>query len=100
MLITDSFGRALLNGQVEVAFGFAGIRPLDDWRGRGDARGMQLRATWLALADAAAALPELVRAKDSNEPVVVVDGLARFLTDDDGPGAAALLRPLDEDLFR
>jgi coenzyme F420-0:L-glutamate ligase / coenzyme F420-1:gamma-L-glutamate ligase len=100
VLITDSFGRAWRHGQVDVAIGLAGMRALDDWRGRGDARGMQLRATWLALADAAAALAELVRAKDSNEPVVVVDGLGRLLTDADGPGAAALLRPLDEDLFR
>ena len=100
VLITDSFGRAWRHGQVDVAIGLAGMRPLDDWRGRSDARGMQLRATWLALADAAAALAELVRAKDSEQPVVVVDGLAPFLTDDDGAGAAALLRPLDEDLFR
>jgi coenzyme F420-0:L-glutamate ligase/coenzyme F420-1:gamma-L-glutamate ligase len=100
VLITDSFGRAWRHGQVDVAIGLAGMRALDDWRGRADARGMQLRATWLALADAAAAAAELVRAKDSNEPVVVVVGLARFLTDDDGPGTAALLRPLDEDLFR
>jgi coenzyme F420-0:L-glutamate ligase / coenzyme F420-1:gamma-L-glutamate ligase len=100
VLITDSFGRAWRHGQVDVAIGLAGMRALDDWRGRGDARGVQLRATWLALADAAAALAELVRAKDSNEPVVLVDGLARLLIDDDGPGAAALLRPLDEDLFR
>jgi coenzyme F420-0:L-glutamate ligase/coenzyme F420-1:gamma-L-glutamate ligase len=100
VLITDSFGRAWRHGQVDVAIGLAGMPALDDWRGRRDARGMQLRATWLAVADAAAAVAELVRAKDSDEPVVVVDGLARFLTDDDGPGAAALLRPLDEDLFR
>lgn len=100
VLITDSFGRAWRHGQVDVAIGLAGMRALDDWRGRVDASGMELRATWLALADAAASLGELVRAKDSVEPVVVVDGLQRHLTDDDGPGAAALLRPLDEDLFR
>jgi coenzyme F420-0:L-glutamate ligase/coenzyme F420-1:gamma-L-glutamate ligase len=76
------------------------MQPLDDWRGRSDSAGMQLRATWLALADAAGALAELARAKDSREPVVVVDGLQRYFTDDDGPGAAALLRPLEEDLFR
>jgi coenzyme F420-0:L-glutamate ligase / coenzyme F420-1:gamma-L-glutamate ligase len=76
------------------------MQPLDDWRGRADASGMQLRATWLAVADAAAALGELVRAKDSREPVVVVDGLQRFVTDEDGPGAGALLRPQHEDMFR
>jgi coenzyme F420-0:L-glutamate ligase/coenzyme F420-1:gamma-L-glutamate ligase len=100
VLISDSFGRAWRHGQLDVAIGLAGMQPLEDWRGRGDARGMELRATWLAVADAAAALGELVRAKDSREPVVVIDGLQRFLSDEDGPGAAALLRPLDEDMFR
>jgi coenzyme F420-0:L-glutamate ligase / coenzyme F420-1:gamma-L-glutamate ligase len=100
VLITDSFGRAWRNGQVDVTIGLAGMQPLDDWRGLSDSRGLELRATWLAVADAAAALGELARAKDSREPVVVVDGLERFLTDDDGPGAAALLRPLEEDMFR
>ncbi len=100
VLITDSFGRAWRHGQVDVAIGLAGMQPLDDWRGRSDARGLELRATWLAVADAAAALGELARAKDSREPVVLVDGLERFLSERDGPGAAALLRPLEEDMFR
>jgi coenzyme F420-0:L-glutamate ligase/coenzyme F420-1:gamma-L-glutamate ligase len=100
VLISDSFGRAWRHGQLDVVIGLAGMQPLDDWRGRGDARGLQLQATWLAVADAAAATADLARAKDSREPVVVIDGLARFLTAEDGPGAAALLRPLAEDLFR
>jgi coenzyme F420-0:L-glutamate ligase/coenzyme F420-1:gamma-L-glutamate ligase len=100
VLITDSFGRAWRHGQLDVAIGLAGMQPLDDWRGRSDSAGTQLRATWLAVADAAGALAELARAKDSREPVVIVDGLQRYCTDDDGPGAAALLRPLEEDLFR
>ncbi|HEV2922904.1 MAG TPA: coenzyme F420-0:L-glutamate ligase [Solirubrobacteraceae bacterium] len=100
VLISDSFGRAWRHGQLDVVIGLAGMQPLDDWRGRGDARGRLLQATWLAVADAAAATADLARAKDSREPVVVIDGLARFVTRDDGPGAAALLRPLAEDLFR
>lgn len=100
VLISDSFGRAWRNGQQDVAIGLAGMQPLDDWRGRTDAAGLELRATWLAVADAAAAAADLARAKDSREPVVIVDGLERHLTASDGPGAAPLLRPLDEDLFR
>jgi coenzyme F420-0:L-glutamate ligase / coenzyme F420-1:gamma-L-glutamate ligase len=100
VLITDSFGRAWRHGQLDVVIGLAGMQPLDDWRGRSDARGLELEATWLAVADAAAAAADLARAKDSREPVVVIDGLARFVTPEDGPGAAALLRPLAEDLFR
>jgi coenzyme F420-0:L-glutamate ligase / coenzyme F420-1:gamma-L-glutamate ligase len=100
VLITDSFGRAWRHGQCDVAIGCAGLDPLDDWRGRTDSTGMELRATWLAVADAIAATADLARAKDSREPVVILEGLERFVTAEDGPGAAALLRPLEEDLFR
>jgi coenzyme F420-0:L-glutamate ligase/coenzyme F420-1:gamma-L-glutamate ligase len=100
VLITDSFGRAWRHGQCDVAIGCAGFDPLEDWRGRTDSVGMELRATWLAVADAAAATADLARAKDSREPVVILEGLERFVTDADGPGAAALLRPIEEDLFR
>ena len=100
VLITDTFGRPWRNGQVDVAIGLAGMHALDDWRGRADERGLELRATWIAIADAAAAATDLVRAKDSGEPVVVIEGLERFVCAEDGPGAAALIRPLEEDLFR
>jgi coenzyme F420-0:L-glutamate ligase/coenzyme F420-1:gamma-L-glutamate ligase len=100
VLITDSFGRAWRHGQCDVTIGCAGMAPLEDWRGRADSVGMELRATWIAVADAAAAAADLARSKDSREPVVLVDGLERFVTDEDGPGAAVLLRPLAEDLFR
>jgi coenzyme F420-0:L-glutamate ligase/coenzyme F420-1:gamma-L-glutamate ligase len=99
VVIADSFGRAWRNGQVEVAIGIAGLRPLEDWRGRADTAGRELRATWIAVADQAAAAADLVREKDSREPAVVVRGLERHATADDGPGARALLRPRDEDLF-
>jgi coenzyme F420-0:L-glutamate ligase / coenzyme F420-1:gamma-L-glutamate ligase len=99
VVVADSFGRAWRNGQVEVAIGVAGVRPLEDWRGRTDSAGRELRATWIAVADEAAAAADLVRDKDSREPAVVVRGLERHVTDDDGPGAAALLRPRAEDLF-
>jgi coenzyme F420-0:L-glutamate ligase/coenzyme F420-1:gamma-L-glutamate ligase len=98
-VIADSFGRPWRNGQVEVAIGVAGLAPLDDWRGRVDSAGRELRATWIAVADQAAAAADLVRGKDSRQPAVVVRGLGRHVTDDDGPGAAALVRPVSEDLF-
>ncbi len=99
VLISDSFGRAWRHGQLDVALGLAGLAPLDDWRGREDSRGLVLAATWLAVADAAAATADLARAKDSREPVVLLEGLERFVGEDDGPGAAALLRAREEDLF-
>ncbi|MGA9285872.1 MAG: coenzyme F420-0:L-glutamate ligase [Solirubrobacteraceae bacterium] len=100
VLISDSFGRAWRHGQCDVAIGCAGVAPLEDWRGRTDSSGMELHATWLAVADAIAGLADLARAKDSREPVVIVEGLERFVSSEEGPGALALLRPLAEDLFR
>jgi coenzyme F420-0:L-glutamate ligase/coenzyme F420-1:gamma-L-glutamate ligase len=99
VVIADSFGRAWRHGQCDVAIGIAGLIALDDWRGRRDPVGLELRATVIAVADQAAAAADLVRDKASREPAVVVRGLQRFVTDDDGPGAAALIRPLAEDLF-
>jgi coenzyme F420-0:L-glutamate ligase/coenzyme F420-1:gamma-L-glutamate ligase len=99
VVITDSFGRAWRVGQCDVAIGIAGLRPLEDWRGRPDAVGRELRATWVAIADQAAAAADLARDKDSRQPAVIVRGLDRFVTQDDGPGAQALLRPVSEDLF-
>jgi len=100
VLISDSFGRAWRLGQTDVAIGAAGLIPLDDWRGRADAAGRELQATAIAVADAITGAADLARAKDAAQPVVLVRGLERFTTPDDGPGAAALLRARPDDLFR
>jgi coenzyme F420-0:L-glutamate ligase / coenzyme F420-1:gamma-L-glutamate ligase len=100
VVISDSFGRAWRLGVADVAIGAAGIWVLENWRGRTDAHGRELRVTEVAIADQLAAAADLVRAKDSGEPVVLVRGAERFVTSDDGPGAAALRRPRGLDLFR
>ena len=100
VVVVDSFGRAWRLGQTDVAIGVAGLVVLDAWSGRPDAYGRDLRVTSIAIADAAAAAADLARAKDSRQPAVLVRGLERHVTTDDGPGAAALRRPRDQDLFR
>ncbi|HET8978976.1 MAG TPA: coenzyme F420-0:L-glutamate ligase [Solirubrobacteraceae bacterium] len=100
VVITDSFGRAWRHGQCDVAIGCAGLAALDDWRGRSDARGRELRATLIAIADELAAAADLARAKDAMQPAVLVSGAARHVTDDDGPGIRPLVRGDAEDLFR
>ena len=100
VLITDSFGRAWRLGQTDVAIGAAGLVPLDQWIGRPDAYGRDLRSTSIGIADAAAAAADLARTKVSREPAVVIRGLERYVTPEDGPGAAALRRPREQDLFR
>jgi coenzyme F420-0:L-glutamate ligase/coenzyme F420-1:gamma-L-glutamate ligase len=100
VVISDSFGRAWRVGLTDVAIGAAGIDALEDWRGRADAHGRELRATEVALADELAAAADLARTKDSQEPVVLIRGMERAVTEQDGPGAAALRRPRALDLFR
>ncbi len=100
VIVADSFGRAWRVGQTDVAIGLAGLTPVDHWQGRPDAFGRELRVSSIAIADAAAAAADLARAKDSLEPAVLVRGLDRYVTDADGPGAAALRRPPEQDLFR
>ncbi len=99
VLVADSFGRAWRLGQTDVAIGAAGFDVLEDWRGRADSAGRELSATVLAVADLVCGAADLARAKDSREPAVVVSGLGRFVVAEDGPGAAALVRPVAEDLF-
>ena len=99
VVVADSFGRPWRLGQTDVALGAAGLRVLDDWRGRTDHAGRELRATAIAVADSLAGAADLTRAKSSRQPAVLARGLDRFVTAEDGPGAAALRRPPADDLF-
>lgn len=99
ILVTDSFGRAWRQGQCEVAIGCAGLRPLADWRGQPDAAGRTMTASVIATADEVAAACDLVRGKTSREPAVRARGLGHLVEDEDGPGAQALIRAREDDLF-
>ena len=100
VVVADSFGRAWRVGQTDVAIGAAGLTVVDDWRGRADRAGRELRATAIAVGDAIAGAADLARTKDSYQPAVIVRGLDHLVTADDGPGAAALRRAAEDDLFR
>ena len=100
VVISDSWGRPWRQGQVEVAIGCAGLRPLVDHRGAPDRDGRPMAASVIAVADEAAAAADLVRKKTSGEPAVRVQGLANILIEETQVGAAALVRPPEDDLFR
>lgn len=99
VIITDSLGRAWRVGIVEHAIGVAGLIAVDDLRGRTDHNGRPLTRTVVGTADQLAAAAGTVVKKDARTPVVIVRG-SDAVTSEDGPGAAALIRPADEDLFR
>jgi coenzyme F420-0:L-glutamate ligase/coenzyme F420-1:gamma-L-glutamate ligase len=100
VVISDSFGRPWRLGVTDVAIGAAGIAVIQDLRGQPDAQGRELLATEVAVADQLAAAADLARDKASGDPVILIRGAERFVTADDGPGAAALRRPHGLDLFR
>lgn len=99
VLVTDTFGRPWRAGLTDVAIGCAGLAPLEDARGRHDRFGNRLDVTVTAVADQLAGAGELVKGKLAGVPVAVVRGLD-VATEADGPGARALVRPAEEDLFR
>ncbi len=100
VVVSDTAGRAWRRGQSDLALGVAGLVVVDDLRGTTDAGGQLLEVTERAVADEVAAAADLVKGKASATPVALVRGLAELVTDDDGPGAAALLRAAATDWFR
>jgi coenzyme F420-0:L-glutamate ligase/coenzyme F420-1:gamma-L-glutamate ligase len=100
VLITDTMGRPWRNGQTDTAIGAAGVLPLRDHRGQADSFGNVLEVTIAAVADEIAAAAELVKGKSDQVPVALVRGLAELVTSEPGAGAAALVRPAEDDMFR
>lgn len=99
VVITDTMGRPWRLGLTDVAIGVAGLAPMDDHTGLEDAYGRPLEMTTIAIADEVAGAADLVKGKSRGMPVAVVRGLGEYVTEDDGPGAVSIIRPLDEDLF-
>jgi coenzyme F420-0:L-glutamate ligase/coenzyme F420-1:gamma-L-glutamate ligase len=102
VVIADSMGRAWRVGTVGAAIGCAGLTVLDDRRGKGqDLFGRTLQATVIAIADAVAAMAVLAMGEGAEgTPVALVRGAGQWVGSEDGPGAAAGLRPIAEDMFR
>ena len=100
VVISDTLGRAWRLGQSDIAIGAAGLKVLDDLRGTTDSGGRRLDATIIAVADELAGTADLVKGKASGMPVAVIRGQGRLVGDLDEPGARAIVRPVEEDLFR
>lgn len=100
VLVTDTVGRPWRRGIADIAIGAAGLDPLQDLRGSADSHGRELQSTVVAVADEIAAAADLVKGKIGGRPVAVVRGSGALITPDDGPGARAVVRSPEEDLFR
>ncbi len=100
VVISDTLGRAWRLGQTDIAIGAAGLRVLDDLRGTTDSGGQRLDATIVAVADELAGAADLVKGKAKGMPVAIVRGQGRLVGDLDEPGARAIIRRSEDDLFR
>ncbi len=101
VVLTDTAGRAWREGQTDIAIGAAGLLVAESFAGRTDPHGNPLAVTAPAVADEIAGAAELAQGKLSGRPFAVVRGRGDLVlpADDDGPGAAALVRGEGADLF-
>ncbi|MGA3405042.1 MAG: coenzyme F420-0:L-glutamate ligase [Candidatus Bathyarchaeia archaeon] len=97
VIISDTFGRAWRNGQVNVAIGVDGLNPIVDYRGSQDMFGNQLSVTQIAIADELASAAELVMRKSDRIPVAIIRGVEYVK---ETGSIKSLIRPREEDLFR
>ncbi|HEX5018297.1 MAG TPA: coenzyme F420-0:L-glutamate ligase [Actinomycetes bacterium] len=100
VVISDTAGRPWRKGQTDIAIGVAGLTPIVDLAGARDLHGNELRVTAPAVADEIAGAAELVMGKAAGTPFARVRGLTHLVTVEDGPGAASIVREVEDDLFR
>ncbi|MEO1249716.1 MAG: coenzyme F420-0:L-glutamate ligase, partial [Pseudomonadota bacterium] len=97
VVIADSIGRPFRNGTTGVAIGAAGLSSFMDIRGEADLFGRALAVSTVGHADELASAASLLMGQGAEgRPVVLISGLQPS----DHVTASALIRPLEDDLFR
>ncbi len=98
VIISDTHGRPLREGGINVAIGVAGISPILDLRGETDLFGYVLRVKRTAIADELASAAELVIGQaDEGIPVAIIRGYSYPRSE--RSRATELIRPREKDLF-
>jgi coenzyme F420-0:L-glutamate ligase/coenzyme F420-1:gamma-L-glutamate ligase len=97
IVIADSHGRPHRMGTIGIAIGCAGLPALEDWRGRADLFGYELKHTDIGLADMLASAATLLfgQAREAT-PIVHVRGA---VWRGEPNNARTLVRPREMDLF-
>jgi len=98
VIISDTHGRPLREGEINVAIGVAGIKPIRDRRGEKDLFGYVLRVKQTAVADELSSAAELVIGQaDEGVPVAIIRGY-NYLKSENAK-ATELIRSAEKDLF-
>ncbi|MEA2089934.1 MAG: coenzyme F420-0:L-glutamate ligase [Thermoproteota archaeon] len=98
VVISDTHGRPLRDGEINVAIGLAGIEPIRNRRGEKDLFGYFLKVKRTAIADELASAAELVIGQaDEGIPVAIIRGY--MYPKSEKARATKLIRPKAKDLF-
>jgi coenzyme F420-0:L-glutamate ligase/coenzyme F420-1:gamma-L-glutamate ligase len=99
VIVSDTHGRPFRMGEINVAIGAAGIKPIRDRRGEKDLFGYVLHIKQTAIADELASAAELVIGQ-ANEgiPAAIIRGYS--YQKEENVSATELTRSKDKDLFR
>jgi len=99
VIISDTHGRTLREGEINIAIGISGIKPIKDRRGEKDLFGYTLRIKQTAIADELASAAELVIGQaDEGIPAAIIRGYK--YPESETARATELIRPKEKDLFR
>jgi len=100
VIISDTHGRPFRMGEINVAIGVAGIKPIRDRRGEKDLFGYTLRVKQTAIADEVASAAELVMGQACEGiPVAIIRGYISYEIVED-LATNKLIRSREKDLFR
>jgi len=98
VIVSDTNGRPLRVGEINVAIGVAGLQPIRDRRGEKDLFGYVLKVKQTAVADELASAAELVIGQaDEGIPAAIVRGYNYMKSEN--AKATQLIRPKELDLF-
>jgi coenzyme F420-0:L-glutamate ligase/coenzyme F420-1:gamma-L-glutamate ligase len=99
VIVSDTHGRPFRMGEINVAVGVAGIKPIRDRRGEKDLFGYVLRIKQTAIADELSSAAELVIGQENEGiPAAIIRGY-KYQTAEN-VSATELTRPKEKDLFR
>jgi len=98
VIVSDTHGRPLRKGEINVAIGIAGIKPIRDRRGEKDLFGYVLKVKQTAVVDELSSAAELVIGQaDEGVPVAIIRGYK--YPKSENAKATELIRPPEDDLF-
>ncbi len=99
VIVSDTHGRPLRNGEINIAIGIAGIKPIRDRRGEKDLFGYTLRIKQTCIADELASAAELVIGQASEGiPAAIIRGYQYQKAEN--VSGTELTRPKEKDMFR